>query len=303
MLANLFILSEIIMFTIYMPQNSRNSQVDLEYYFHFRKIHMKPLSSSFSLDICLEENRGLCLLDVKPRSCCPQWPQPTARAPRVCLRTAFLQIQLGILAENWHFLRNWVFHRTIMFQMNLWQTQAEFQKQFPRFPAQTPKVWYCKEMSQRGLSKIKWWSGDLGHLTMPLIYTWVLHLLEAQIMRAVTVISDLLHHLFPVSTSKRKILPILTALTHSSFPLLHKNAFIQCLIQGFKPFHMFRILIFHANRFTGCFTRVCMCTFLLNVHLGRLSVQPSSWPQSTAAKPTHGISLEWWCQYNLCNIK
>lgn len=40
MLANLFILSEIIMFTIYVPQYSQNSQVDLEYYFHFRKIHI-----------------------------------------------------------------------------------------------------------------------------------------------------------------------------------------------------------------------------------------------------------------------
>lgn len=157
MLANLFILSEIIMFTIYVPQNSQNSQVDLEYYFHFRKIHMKPLSSSFSLDTCLEENRGLCLLlPVKPCSCCPQWPQPMTRAHCACPRTAFLEIQLGILAEKWHFLRNWLFHRT-MFQMNLWQTQALFQKQFPRFPAQklkTPKICYCKEMSQQGLSKI-----------------------------------------------------------------------------------------------------------------------------------------------------
>lgn len=154
MLANLFILSEIIMFTIYMPQNGQNSQVDVEYYFHFRKIHMKPLSSLFSLDISLEKKRGLCLLDVKPPSCCPQWPQPTTRALCVCLRTAFLEIPLGILPEKWHFLRNWMLYRTIMFQMNIWQTQAQFQKQFPRFPAQIPKVWYCTEMSQQRLSKI-----------------------------------------------------------------------------------------------------------------------------------------------------
>lgn len=141
MLANLFILSEIIMFTIYVPQNSQNSQVDLEYYFHFRKIHMNPLSSSFSLDTCLEENRGLCLLlPVNPSSCCPPRSQPTTKAPHVCVKTAFLETQLGILAEKWHFLRSGMFHRTTMFQMNLWQTQAQFQKQFPRFPAQKPRL-------------------------------------------------------------------------------------------------------------------------------------------------------------------
>jgi len=58
--------------------------------------------------------------------------------------------------------------------------------------------------------------------------------------------------------------------------LLHENHLYQMPSEKESNYYtVFRILIFHTDTFTKCFTTVYTCVFLLNVHIRSFSVQSS----------------------------